>query len=282
MAGTTAPAARSCPARFITNVEMSSGLIRLDCELDAPLPFRPGQFAMLNLADGLPLVFSRPFSILAGDGTTLSFLYRVVGRGTAALARLKPGQGLTVLGPLGRPFPTPDELEGRPAVLIGGGVGLPPVHAWFARHGRDGDTAFFGGRDGADVPWSMLDARWGVSVDRAVDVPADREAFAGVVTELVASRGDLADGRTRAVLACGPIPLLRAAARLAAARGWDCWVSLEEHMGCGYGVCKGCVVPVATAGPDGWRNATCCDEGPVFRADQIRWDRYGVPVLPTT
>ena len=57
MAGTTAPAARSCPARFITNVEMSSGLIRLDCELDAPLPFRPGQFAMLNLADGLPLVF---------------------------------------------------------------------------------------------------------------------------------------------------------------------------------------------------------------------------------
>jgi dihydroorotate dehydrogenase electron transfer subunit len=74
------------------------------------------------------------------------------------------------------------------------------------------------------------------------------------------------------------VPLLKAAADLARAANWTCWLSLEEHMGCGYGVCKGCVVPLRAAGPNGadWRNATCCDEGPVFRADTIAWERYGV------
>jgi dihydroorotate dehydrogenase electron transfer subunit len=70
-----------------------------------------------------------------------------------------------------------------------------------------------------------------------------------------------------AVYACGPGPLLRAAADLARGRGWRCWVSLEEHMGCGYGVCKGCVVRVVDEGLA--RNATCCFEGPVFDAARL-------------
>jgi NAD(P)H-flavin reductase len=85
-----------------------------------------------------------------------------------------------------------------------------------------------------------------------------------VVTALAAAEAGLSPGDNGVVYACGPAPLLKAAALLARAQGWRCWVSLEEHMGCGYGVCKGCVVPVRDG--SGTRNATCCFEGPVFDA----------------
>jgi dihydroorotate dehydrogenase electron transfer subunit len=259
-----------------TNQPVSSGLLRLDLQLDSPLPggadFAPGQFAMLNFTGGRSLVFSRPFSILDWRQDVVSFLYREVGTGTRAMAELEEGGRMTFLGPLGTPFPT---LAGdQAAVLIGGGVGLPPVAAWLARHGRSQDRGYFGGRDGADVPWSQLQGNWQVSVDEARDIPAGKGAFTGLVTQLVARDKELDGSYRRVVLTCGPVPMLKAARELALARGWECHVSLEEHMGCGYGACKGCVVPVST--PDGQgRNATCCQEGPVFPAEQIIWERYG-------
>ncbi len=272
-----APARVRCDGTVTANLPVSSGLLRLDAVLDRPVGFAPGQFAMLNLCGPGLLVFSRPFSILAADGATVSFLYRVVGRGTAALRDLRSGERLSFLGPLGRPFPGP--TVGAPAVLIAGGVGLPPVHAWLERHGGPGDLACFGARDGTDVPWDLLADRWAVSVDSPDGVPDERGAWHGLVTDLADARSAELQG-PRTLLACGPLPLLRAVARLAERRGWTAWLSLEEHMGCGYGVCKGCVVPVHDASADGgWRNSTCCDEGPVFRADTIAWERQGATRL---
>ena len=268
------PAAR-CEGVVVSNLPVSSGLVLLVVEIDFPLTFQPGQFAMLNLAGDKSLVFSRPFSIYAADGRRMSFLYRVVGRGTRALGALSPGDSLAFLGPLGRPFPQPD--EDRPVILIAGGVGLPPLAAWLDRTaGRSGleIDPFFGARDGADVPWDLLGDRWNVSVDSPSGIPEGRCAWQGLVTDLVASREDLGDREDRMVLACGPTPLLKAASRLATARGWTCWLSVEEHMGCGYGVCKGCVVPVhdRSLGAGKVRNATCCEEGPVFNAADLAWD----------
>lgn len=268
------------------NTPVSSGLLRLDLELDSSLPpgadFRPGQFAMINIPDRGSLVFSRPFSILDWKGRTVSFLYRVVGTGTEIMADLEPGARMTFLGPLGAAFPQlePDQA----AVLIGGGVGLPPVAAWLERFGRSQDRGYFGARDGGDAPWGELKGNWQVSVDQDRDVPPGKEAFAGLVTQLVAQDTALDDSYRRVVMTCGPIPMLQAAASLARDKGWQCYVSLEEHMGCGYGVCKGCVVPVidpAGDAPDSWRNATCCDEGPVFKAEQILWNRYGQGAFET-
>jgi dihydroorotate dehydrogenase electron transfer subunit len=247
------------------NALVCSAFHRLDVDLDLPFGFRPGQFVMVNEAGPRAWTFSRPFSILAVEGATLSLLYRVVGRGTAALAALRPTATLQVLGPLGEPFPAPS--TGRAAVLLGGGVGLPPVFAWLQRWGRPGDRAYFGARDGGEVPWALLGERWRVSVDRGDGVPAGRRAFTGVVTALAEADPDLPAGDPATVYACGPVPLLRAAAELARRRGWPCWVSLEAHMGCGYGVCKGCVVRVTDEGQT--RNATCCFEGPVFDAARL-------------
>ncbi len=264
------------------NGSVSSGLLKLDLELSSDLldgaHFLPGQFAMLNLPGSRGFVFSRPFSIYDWQGPVVSFLYRVVGIGTAALNELGPGEKVTFLGPLGQPFP--QLADDQAAILIGGGVGLPPVASWLQRWGRAQDRGYFGARDGADVPWGQLQGSWQVSVDEAVKIPEDQVAFRGRVTDLVDQDQSLDDSFRRVVLACGPIPMLKAAAALADARGWDCFVSLEEHMGCGYGACKGCVVPV-TDPEQGYRNATCCQEGPVFSASDVVWDRYGVSPLPT-
>ena len=272
----TPPARIRCDGTVTANAAVSDGLLRLDARLDLPVDFHPGQFAMLNRVGRDALVFSRPFSILSAADQVVSFLYRVVGRGTAALAALVPGDRLNFLGPLGRPFPEP--LPAAPAVLVAGGVGLPPLFAWWERHHGPDDVAYFGARDGRDVPWDLLGGDWAVSVDEPTGVPDLHTAWHGVVTALAAERTLTLSG-PRSLMACGPVPLLKAAAELARERGWPCWLSLEEHMGCGYGVCKGCVVPVlAPEQESGWRNATCCDEGPVFRADAIAWDRYlGTP-----
>ncbi|RKZ16613.1 hypothetical protein DRQ50_05915 [bacterium] len=274
------PAGVCCTGRVTANAAVSTGLIRLDLELEMPAEFLPGQFAMLNPQPGsAAFVFNRPFSIYGIDGQAVSFLYRIVGRGTAAMGELVGEDRVGFMGPLGRPFPVRE--DDRPALLLGGGVGLPPVAAWLERWGRDGDLACFGARDGGDAPWQLLDARWGVSVDEVAGVPENRTAFHGRVTALGADRVAGVKG-PGLVLACGPVPLLKAARDLARDIAWECWLSLEEHMGCGYGVCKGCVVPVRVDGPDDrtWRNATCCDEGPVFAAADIAWERYALPSVP--
>ena len=270
--GSLRPATWDLTGEVVANGRVSSGLWRLDLTLPQPVGFEPGQFAMLNLVGPQQLVFRRPFSIFATTGSTISFLYRVVGRGTEQLAELRVGDGVDCLAPLGGGFPAPGP---EPVVILAGGVGLPPLHAWMLTHGRPEDVACFGARDGADVPWDLLDERWQVSVDHDRDVPAHRQAHHGLVTEAALATLRGADG-PRHVLACGPTPLLKAAAALARERGWRCHVSLEEHMGCGYGVCKGCVVPVLTDREPGWRNATSCEEGPVFDAAQLDWTRYAL------
>ncbi len=262
-----------CQTVIVTNEPVSSGLIHLELDADQELDFLPGQFAMLNFCGPQKRTFGRPFSILSVSGRRVGFLYRVVGGGTAALKELEPGAEMTFLGPLGTPFPSP--VDRRPAVLLAGGVGLPPVLAWWHRFARPGDRAFFGARDSGDLPWELLPESWGASVDTEGEAPAGRSAWKGLVTELARRELEGQDLPPSMVLACGPAPLLEAAGKLAADRGWDCFVSMEEHMGCGYGACKGCVVPIRTSEllEEQWRNATCCQEGPVFCCEDILWNR---------
>lgn len=266
-AAASAPPVRRLHGTIVARTAVSSTMHRVEFDLQEHVPFQPGQFCMLNLAGDLSLVFGRPFSILATAGSRLALLYKVVGRGTARLHEAAVGAPVTCLAPLGRPFTAPDP---RPRLLLAGGVGLPPLLAWEARWGRPRDLCCVGGRDGGDLPWDLLGPAWRASVDRAVALPADRPAFAGNVVELARSLLP-AGAPPHVVLACGPSPLLRAAATLAAERGWDCLVSVEERMGCGYGVCRGCVVP--RAGDGGY--ATACKDGPVFDALDLDWTRLG-------
>lgn len=249
----------------------------------------PGSFVHVQCAADLPM--RRPMSIMranAADGW-IELLYKVVGSGSRALARVQPGEAVSVLGPIGRGF-TPH--AGRPRVLaLGGGVGIPPMvflaerllgtgGPWkplvlmgselpFPFRVRPSTILTPGMPDEAIGCMPLLD-EWGVP-SRLASLSGFAGCFEGYVTEL--ARRWLASLQAAAlseveIFACGPTPMLAACARLATEFALPCQVSLEEFMACAVGGCAGCAVAVHTE-DGGTAMKRVCVDGPVFEARQI-------------
>jgi len=226
---------------------------------------RPGQFVMVRTGPypergGGPLL-KRPFSIhRLGPGDEISLLYRVVGVGTELLALARPGENLELLGPLGRGFDPPKEL--KKAYLAAGGVGLAPLLALAENlAGRTDLTLFYGEAAAVDLPpESYLQLFPSEIVLTTEDGTAGEK---GLVTRPLAQ----ALAREPApIFACGPPAMLAEVSRLAELSGVPAWVSLEARLACGLGACLGCAVKVDKGG-----YARVCAEGPVFRAEEVRW-----------
>jgi dihydroorotate dehydrogenase electron transfer subunit len=239
---------------------------------------RPGQFVHLLAGEERSFPLRRPFSIHRAERGTVEIVFDVVGAGTRALARLRPHDVVDVLGPLGRPFTPPAEPVG--CVLVGGGYGTAPLFFLAgelrARRCRV-DFAI-----GAATAARLLDAMEAKRLGHSLTVTTDDGSAGrrGLVTdplpELLARTGA---GR---VYACGPMPMLAAVSRVAAAAGVPCQVAVEEQMACGTGICFSCVLPVGSAGnAGGTRMARSCLEGPVFDGTAIAWAELGHPDLET-
>lgn len=248
---------------------------------------RPGSFVHLTCDPLLPM--RRPLSILRASPAQgwIDLLYKAVGHGTALLARRRPGEHLSVLGPIGRPFAP--HLERPRALLIGGGVGIPPMvflaetmkdaGAWqplvlmgsevpFPFTTRPSEIVIPGMPAGVIASMPLLED-WGVACRLASqqDFPGCHQ---GYVTELARAWLDTLDSDVRGqveVFACGPHPMLEAVAGLARDYGLPCQVSLEEFMACAVGGCAGCVVEVQTA--TGAAMQRVCVDGPVFDAAAV-------------
>ncbi len=242
-------------------------------ELDSPeiaAASQPGQFVMFGLGLEEPGVFllPRPFSVAwrSEDGR-VGLLLRVFGEGTRRLARLEPGDEALLLGPLGRPFRV---APGRPIECVAGGVGLAPF-IFLTAEATAASNSAAGPSAGASV--RLL---YGERSERLLFDSDLLHELTGVTPELFTEDGSagrrgfvtagIEDGSEALLLACGPTPMLHAVVRLAAERGRELQVSVEEHMACGIGTCQGCVVP----GADGsWIKS--CVEGPVFDATELTW-----------
>jgi len=246
---------------------------------------QPGSFVHLQCDPRLPL--RRPLSIMRADprDNRIELLYKVVGKGTRLLALKRPGERISLLGPIGRPFQLHPEYP-RP-LLIGGGVGIPPMI--FLAYTLRSDRRFQPFATlGFEVPFQLRPSQysvpglplpviaampllddWGIPSRLAslLDLPG---CFRGYVTELARSWLEGLDAPARAeveVFACGPHPMLRAVATLAREFELPCQISLEEFMACAVGGCAGCGVQVRTeAGPTMQR---VCVDGPVFNAYAI-------------
>ena len=278
------------PAPVVSNEDLGASIFLLT--LDAPeiaRLTRPAQFVMLQAApQGGPLL-RRPFSIQrVYDDGRIEVLYKVVGRGTAMMAALRPGDLLPTLGPLGRPWTAP--APGEHALLIGGGVGIPPMVVLSDDLGRtrhDAWTALLGVR-------SLSERGCLVGFERGPVLDPGRIEVATLDGSL-GHRGHVLSlwralreaGRLPGALrvyACGPMAMLRAVAVEAADLGVPCEVSVETMMGCGVGVCMGCVVESrayvdaadrsAFSPYDRWWLA--CTRGPVFDAQQVVLDDGGL------
>jgi dihydroorotate dehydrogenase electron transfer subunit len=247
----------------------------------------PGSFVHLRCDPMLPM--RRPISIMRANPAEswIELLYKAVGEGTRLLAGRKPGEKLSVLGPIGRPFQAHAERP-RP-LLIGGGVGVPPMifladalrydktfkpfailgsEVPFPFHPRPSQHLIPGLPPAAIAAMPLLDD-WGIP-SRLASLQGYAGCFEGYVTDLARAWLDSLDQTARAeveVFACGPHPMLEAVAKLARDFDLPCQVSLEEFMACAVGGCAGCVVQVRT--PDGPAMKRVCVDGPVFDAYQV-------------
>ena len=260
-------------ARIAANHRLSDAYNVLDVEAPAiARRTRPGQFVMVKRALGREPLLRRPFSVFQilrdarGAVTGLSLLNKQVGVVTRALFRAEPGERLRCLGPLGVPFPAVDPPTR--AWMVAGGVGLAPFATLAEALGARGvdTTLFYGGRSADDLHHVPFFERLGVRVVLTTEDGARGEA--GRVTAPLERELAAAGGRRVMVYACGPTPMIRAAAELAARADQPVRVSLEPVMGCGLGGCYSCVVRVLDGGA---RFVRACLEGPVFEGSRVSW-----------
>jgi dihydroorotate dehydrogenase electron transfer subunit len=250
---------------------------------------RAGQFVHVRTGDYSGLVLRRPFSINTADPATgiVTLHFRTVGRGTEWLTRTREGDRLDMLGPLGRPFEV--DPRSRHLLLIAGGLGIAGIRMLADEAVRDGRQVviLFGAQSASLVyPSSLLPDE----VEYVVATDDGSLGHDGFVTELVTDYEAWADQ----AFACGPHPMLKRLAALAAGRRERLGVatlgrkrgggkhdplgstaarrkaflqvSMEQTMGCAVGACLGCIV----MGVDGPQRV--CREGPVFAAEEIAWE----------
>jgi len=244
--------------------------------LDAPqiaAAATPGQFVHVKVPWLEASALRRPFSIFDADAETgrLTVLYKIVGRGTKALAKEPVGAEIEVMGPLGYGFPV--KCDGVP-LLIGGGYGVAPLYFLARRLLAQGvaekPVLFVGGRTKADL--LELDRFRALGIDVRTATNDGSDGVTGFVTEplddaLISLREA---GKRFEFFTCGPDGLLKAVSQRAVGTGSKGWISMDRHMICGVGACFACIQKLKKPNGEVW-NARCCVNGPVFKAEEIAW-----------
>lgn len=287
------------PGQFI---QLGCGPSDVAEQEDREVAWAGGQLPDLGQAEAAePVAFlRRPFSLAgrrdSAKGTELDVVYRVVGRGTQWLSGLQIGQAIDLIGPLGNAFTLP---AGKAyGLLVGGGVGLPPMFYLaeaMARAGWRGcgfvgaTTADLLAVDWTDTPpaagggQAMSVGQFAVSGIGAVVTTDDGSCgMRGLITEGLQHHLETLDHATldqSVIYTCGPHGMMAAVAKIAGERRLDCQVCMEQAMACGMGTCQSCVVRIHEEAsphgrlPDGrgWRYRLACTDGPVFDAEQVIW-----------
>ena len=234
--------------RIVENVPLAPAVYRLILAGDTKSLTAPGQFVQLRLPG---FYLRRPISVCDWDKKSLTLIYKVVGQGTDALSRMKPGETLDALIGLGNGFDV-TEADNYPLV-IGGGVGAPPLYGLTKALLAAGKkpTVILGFNTEKEA--FLLDEFRSLGVETILTTADGSAGLRGFVTDA------MPEGAY--VCACGPEPMLKAVHRLASGGQF----SFEARMGCGFGACMGCSCQTV-AGPK-----RICKEGPVLRREEILW-----------
>ena len=220
----------------------------------------PGQFISIYCNDASRLL-PRPISICEINVRSgmLRVVYRIAGKGTEEFSRLHPGDAVDILGPLGNGFPL-ERARGKRALLIGGGIGLPPMLELCKQ--LPGEKVIVAGFRSDTFLMEDFQALAPV----AVATEDGSMGAKGTVLDAIREQGLKAD----IIYACGPTPMLKAVKNYAAEEQIECWISMEERMGCGIGACLACVCQSKEVDEHSRvHNKRVCKEGPVFEAGEV-------------
>lgn len=243
-----------CPVERVRRLNENT----LDVTVQAPelaAACRPGQFAQIFVPGH---TLRRPISICEAEQAagTVRFVFQIRGEGTRRMAEVRPGESWDLLGPLGQGFPVE---KGKRTLLLGGGIGTPPLLGVAKALGQDA-VAALGFRSAGMTILEEDFQRTGAKVLVATDDGS--LGFHGTAVQAAAAE------EFDVIFACGPLPMLKAAKALARERSVPCFLSLEERMACGIGACLGCAVPLLDdRGQEHFGHV--CKDGPVFDSRRL-------------
>ena len=265
-------------ARITYNRRIRPNVFRMGLEAEGiAREAMPGQFYMIHNEAGRPPILPRPFAMFRktagsagstgrpGDG--LEILVRIVGTGTQMLSEKRPGDTLTVRGPLGNGWPVDSEPT---PILVAGGIGVASLTAYaesLSDRERKRTVLYLGART-ADELWCVEEFE-GLGIDVRTAVEWGDHPFKGTVLNLLDNEWGPGEER-RPLYICGPPMMVKNVVLWGQDRGLPCRVSLESRMACGVGLCLGCAVK--EAGTDGYLKV--CKDGPVFQAERIDWQAF--------
>lgn len=251
-------------AVVISQESIAQDIYSMWLRTDAAQTAQPGQFISMYTADGSKLL-PRPISICEIDreDQRLRVVYRVTGKdtGTEQFSRLKAGDTIPVIGPLGNGFPL-EKARGKNVFLMGGGIGVPPILE-LAKQMECGRKQILAGyRDGQ----TFLREEFEKNGELFISTEDGSAGTKGNVMDAVRENALQAD----IIYACGPAPMLRAIKGYAEENGIECYISLEERMACGIGACLGCVCRSKEKDHhSNVHNKRICKDGPVFLSTEV-------------
>ncbi|MCM8760504.1 MAG: dihydroorotate dehydrogenase electron transfer subunit [Candidatus Omnitrophica bacterium] len=244
------------------NIYLTEKLYLLELEGNFNQIPMPGQFVHIKIE---PFFLRRPFSIAGYKDNSFKIFYRIVGRATELLARKKEGEILDVIGPSGNGFSV--NKKWKKVYLAGGGTGIAPLlfFAEILTQKNSDITFFYGARNSECIPFGILP--YGVSYVFSTDDGS--YGYKGLVGNIL-KRYIRKDGVPDVIYSAGPYEMLREIAKISKRYKVVAFVSLENRMACGVGICYGCVTKIK--GKDGWEYKRVCKDGPVFNAEEVLWE----------
>lgn len=249
-------------ATVMRNEEIAPGIFSTVLKCEASKYATPGQFIGVYPGDGAHLLM-RPISICETrpEEGTLRIAYRVAGSGTDEFSRLKATDTVDILGNLGNGFPL-EKAEGKCAVLMGGGIGIPPMLGLAQALKGDVHT-FLGYRDCLTFLSDEFMPHSSVYI-------ASEDGSVGCKGNVLTALSECVNLKPDVIFACGPMPMLRAIKKYAEENNIEAYISLEERMACGVGACLGCVCKTTKKDEHSHVNNTrICTEGPVFDSREV-------------
>lgn len=248
--------------KIISQTEIAEDIFELTVEAEFVSHIKaPGQFVHIRVSNGWDPLLRRPISISSYDKSRNQFtmIYRREGQGTSQLAEMAPGAVLDILGPLGNGFPVDEISIGGTALLVGGGIGVPPLYELSKQLTAKGVKVIhvLGFQSISAAFYEREFLTYGETFITTVDGSYGRKGF---VTDVIK------DLSFDVIYTCGPTPMLKAIEQ-----GYSdkkLFLSLEERMGCGVGACFACVCKKADD-PSGVSYKKVCSDGPVFRAGEV-------------
>lgn len=248
----------------LSQEKLAEGIFSMWIRTEAAREAKPGQFVSVYTNDGSKLL-PRPISIceISKEKDALRLVYRVTGEhtGTEQFSRMREGDTLSIIGPLGNGFPY-EKAEGKKAFLIGGGIGVPPILELAKQMVCEKKQIIVGYRDAQ----TFLREEFAENGELYISTEDGSVGTAGNVMDTIKEQKLEAD----IIFACGPTPMLRAIKVYAEERGIPCYISLEERMACGIGACLGCACQSKEKDHhSNVHNKRICKDGPVFLSTEV-------------